>query len=200
MKKILTLSILFILCSCNNSNGEVNNSSSASVTFSSSSEVNSLLSENISSSNNEELISSSCLSLINSSIESSISSELIKQNTITFKDNVISCSNDFEFKLDEENSKNYELKNDNLTLAEKDIGVFAFYVNFEVKSINIFVENYTNQIINAGLYNDYGIPAFYDVEVNNNILSKEYPSYFKSKHIAITSKNEIIITKIELIK
>ena len=176
--KIFMLLLSFILISCNNTN----------------------ISQNSSLSNNNENSSS----LISSNIVSSSIED--NKTIITFNtedkdiNNWFICSNDIDFKLDNDNTSNITTNENNIELSKDNIiSCLSFSIS---KIINKFEINVLNEIdnnnVSIGVINKYGVKAEYKFSNNKNIYYYEFADYLKAQHIYIESKANIIIKNIIL--
>lgn len=176
--KIFMLLLSFILISCNNTN----------------------ISQNSSLSNNNENSSS----LISSNIVSSSIED--NKTIITFNtedkdiNNWFICSNDIDFKLDNDNTSNITTNENNIELSKDNIiSCLSFSIS---KIINKFEINVLNEIdnnnVSIGVINKYGVKAEYKFSNNKNIYYYEFADYLKAQHIYIESKAKIIIKNITL--
>lgn len=176
--KIFMLLLSFILISCNNTN----------------------ISQNSSLSNNNENSSS----LISSNIVSSSIED--NKTIITFNtedkdiNNWFICSNDIDFKLDNDNTSNITTNENNIELSKDNIiSCLSFSIS---KIINKFEINVLNEIdnnnVSIGVINKYGVKAEYKFSNNKNIYYYEFADYLKAQHIYIESKANVIIKNITL--
>ncbi len=176
--KIFMLLLSFILISCNNTN----------------------ISRNSSLSNNNENSSS----LISSNIVSSSIED--NKTIITFNtedkdiNNWFICSNDIDFKLDNDNTSNITTNENNIELSKDNIiSCLSFSIS---KIINKFEINVLNEIdnnnVSIGVINKYGVKAEYKFSNNKNIYYYEFADYLKAQHIYIESKANVIIKNITL--
>lgn len=179
-KKLILLSLLFIsLFGCTN--------------------TNSSLSDNISNNN----------SISSSSISSILSTTSIEDNKaiITFNtedkdiNNWFICSNDINFKLDNDNTSNLSFNENNIELSkDNNISCLSFSISKIINKIeiNILNEIDNNNNISIGVINKYGVKAEYKFSNNKNIYYYEFADYLKAQHIYIESKTNIIIKNISL--
>lgn len=176
--KIFMLLLSFILISCNNTN----------------------ISQNSSLSNNNENSSS----LISSNIVSSSIED--NKTIITFNtedkdiNNWFICSNDIDFKLDNDNTSNITTNENNIELSKDNIiSCLSFSIS---KIINKFEINVLNEIdnnnVSIGVINKYGVKAEYKFSNNKNIYYYEFADYLKAQHIYIESRTNVIIKNITL--
>lgn len=176
--KIFMLLLPFILISCNNTN----------------------ISQNSSLSNNNE---NSC-----SFVSSNIVNSSIKDNKtiITFNtegtdiNNWFICSNDINFKLDNDNTSNITTNENNIELSkDNNISCLSFSISKIINKIEINILNeIDNNNISIGVINKYGVKAEYKFSNNKNIYYYEFADYLKAQHIYIESKTNIIIKNITL--
>ena len=165
LKKLLYLSI-FLLISCgNNTSSESTSSSQTSFTTSEEISNTTLLEENLS--------------------------------VITFfqKDNIeesINCSNDIEFKYDQDNSNNIKISNNNLELTNSS---FAFSISKVITKIEICLINEPTKLY-VGVINKYNVKAQYDLQKEEKLYYYSFAEYLSAKHIYIESKELTIIEKI----
>ena len=152
--------------------------------------TNSSQSDNISNNN----------SISSSSISSILSTTSIEDNKtiITFNtedsdiNNWFICSNDINFKLDNDNTINLTSNENNIELSEdNNISCLSF-------SISKIINKIDNNNISIGVINKYGVKAEYKFSNNKNIYYYEFADYLKAQHIYIESKTNIIIKNITL--
>lgn len=178
-KKLILLSLLFIsLLGCTNTNSSQSN--------------------NISNNN----------SISSSSISSVLSTTSIEDNKtiITFNtenkdiNNWFICSNDINFKLDNDNTSNLTTNENNIELSkDNNISCLSFSISKIINKIEINVLNeIDNNNISIGVINKYGVKAEYKFSNNKNIYYYEFADYLKAQHIYIESKTNIIIKNIIL--
>ena len=177
-KKLILLSLLFIsLFGCTNTNRSQ--------------------SDNIS--NNNSISSSSISSVLNTtSIEDN--KTIITFNTEdTDINNWFICSNDINFKLDNDNTKNINANENNIELSKDNIiSCLSFSISKIINKIEINVLNEIDNNISIGVINKYGVKAEYKFSNNKNIYYYEFDDYLKAQHIYIESKTNIIIKNITL--
>ena len=178
-KKLVLLSLLFIsLFGCTN--------------------TNSLQSNNISNNNRNSSSSTSSIFSI-TSIEDS-------KTIITFNtedkdiNNWFICSNDINFKLDNDNTNNINADENNIELSkDNNISCLSFSISKIINKIEINILNeIDNNNISIGVINKYGVKAEYKFSNNKNIYYYEFADYLKAQHIYIESKAKIIIKNITL--
>ena len=160
--------------------------------------TNSSQSENISNNN----------SISSSSISSALSTTSIEDNKtiITFNtedkdiNNWFICSNDINFKLDNDNTNNVTANENNIELSkDNNISCLSFSISKIINKIEINVLNeIDNTNISIGVINKYGVKAEYKFSNNKNIYYYEFADYLKAQHIYIESKTNIIIKNITL--
>lgn len=178
-KKLILLSLIFIsLFGCTNTNSSQSN--------------------NISNNNSNS----------NSSISSILSTTSIEDNKtiITFntKDNDINnwfiCSNNINFKLDNDNTNNVTANENNIELSkDNNISCLSFSISKIINKIEINILNETDiNKISIGVINKYDVKAEYKFSNNKNIYYYKFADYLKAKHIYIESKTNIIIKNITL--
>lgn len=176
--KIFMLLLPFILISCNNTN----------------------ISQNSSLSNNNE---TSCSFVSSNIVTSSIEDN---KTIITFntEDNDINnwfiCSNDINFKLDNDNTNNVTANENNIELSKDNIiSCLSFSISKIINKIEINVLNeIDNNNVSIGVINKYGVKAEYKFSNDKNIYYYEFADYLKAQHIYIESKANIIIKNITL--
>ena len=178
-KKLVLLSLLFIsLFGCTN--------------------TNSLQSNNISNNNRNSSSSTSSIFSI-TSIEDS-------KTIITFNtedkdiNNWFICSNDINFKLDNDNTNNINADENNIELSkDNNISCLSFSISKIINKIEINILNeIDNNNISIGVINKDGVKAEYKFSNNKNIYYYEFADYLKAQHIYIESKAKIIIKNITL--
>lgn len=178
-KKLILLSLIFIsLFGCTNTNRSQN--------------------DNISNNN----------SISSSSISSALSTTSIEDNKtfITFNtedkdiNNWFICSNDINFKLDNDKTNNINANENNIELSKDNIiSCLSFSISKTINKIEINVLNeIDNNNISIGVINKYGVKAEYKFFNNKNIYYYEFADYLKAQHIYIESKTNIIIKNITL--
>lgn len=160
--------------------------------------TNSSQSDNISNNN----------SISSSSISSALSTTSIENNKtiITFNtedkdiNNWFKCSNDINFKLDNDNTSNVTTNENNIELSkDNNIGCLSFSISKIINKIEINILNeIDNNNISIGVINKYGVKAEYKFSNNKNIYYYEFADYLKAQHIYIESKANIIIKNITL--
>ena len=172
--KIFMLLLPFILISCNNTNISLSN-------------------------NNENYSSLVSSNIVNSSIEDN-------KTIITFNtedkdiNNWFICSNDINFKLDNDNTNNITADENNIELSkDNNISCLSFSISKIINKIEINILNeIDNNNISIGVINKYGVKAEYKFSNNKNIYYYEFADYLKAQHIYIESKTNIIIKNISL--
>lgn len=160
--------------------------------------TNSSQSDNISNNN----------SISSSSISSALSTTSIEDNKtiITFNtedtdiNNWFICSNDINFKLDNDNTNNVTANENNIELSkDNNISCLSFSISKIINKIEINVLNeIDNNNISIGVINKYDVKAEYKFSNNKNIYYYEFADYLKAQHIYIESKTNIIIKNIIL--
>lgn len=178
-KKLILLSLLFIsLFGCTN--------------------TNSSLSDNISNNNSN---SSSSTSSIFSTTSIENNKTIITFNTED-KDinNWFICSNDINFKLDNDNTNNVTTNENNIELSkDNNISCLSFSISKIINKIEINILNeIDNNDISIGVINKYGVKAEYKFSNNKKIFYYEFADYLKAQHIYIESKTNVIIKNITL--
>ena len=178
-KKLILLSLLFIsLFGCTN--------------------TNSSLSDNISNNNSN---SSSSTSSIFSTTSIEDNKTIITFNTED-KDinNWFICSNDINFKLDNDNTNNVTTNENNIELSkDNNISCLSFSISKIINKIEINILNeIDNNDISIGVINKYGVKAEYKFSNNKKIFYYEFADYLKAQHIYIESKTNVIIKNITL--
>ena len=176
--KIFMLLLPFILISCNNTNISQNSSLS---------------------NNNENSCSFVSSNIVNSSIEDN-------KTIITFNtedkdiNNWFICSNDINFKLDNDNTSNITTNENNIELSkDNNISCLSFSISKIINKIEINILNeIDNNNISIGVINKYGVKAEYKFSNNKNIYYYEFADYLKAQHIYIESNANIIIKNITL--
>lgn len=178
-KKLILLSLLFIsLFGCTN--------------------TNSSQSDNISNNNS---ISSSSISSILSTTSIEDNKTIITFNTEgTDINNWFICSNDINFKLDNDNTSNITTNENNIELSkDNNISCLSFSISKIINKIEINILNeIDNNNISIGVINKYDVKAEYKFSNNKNIYYYEFADYLKAQHIYIESKTNIIIKNITL--
>lgn len=178
-KKLILLSLLFIsLFGCTN--------------------TNSLQSNNISNNNSN---SSSSTSSIFSTTSIEDNKTIITFNTEDSDiNNWFICSNDINFKLDNDNTSNITTNENNIELSkDNNISCLSFSISKIINKIEINVLNeIDNNNASIGVINKYGVKAEYKFSNNKNIYYYEFADYLKAQHIYIESKANIIIKNITL--
>ena len=178
-KKLILLSLLFIsLFGCTN--------------------TNSLQSNNISNNNSNSSSSTSSIFSI-TSIEDN-------KTIITFNtedsdiNNWFICSNDINFKLDNDNTSNITTNENNIELSkDNNISCLSFSISKIINKIEINILNeIDNNNISIGVINKYCVKAEYKFSNNKNIYYYEFADYLKAQHIYIESKTNIVIKNITL--
>lgn len=178
-KKLILLSLIFIsLFGCTSTNSSQN--------------------DNISNNN----------SISSSSISSVLSTTSIEDNKtiITFNtedkdiNNWFICSNDINFKLDNDNTNNINANKNNIELSkDNNISCLSFSISKIINKIEINILNeIDNNNISIGVINKYGVKAEYKFSNNKNIYYYEFADYLKAQHIYIESNTNIIIKNIIL--
>lgn len=142
------------------------------------------------------------------SISSVLSTTSIEDNKtiITFntEDNDINnwfiCSNDINFKLDNDNTSNVNANENNIELSKDNIiSCLSFSISKIINKIEINILNeIDNNNISIGVINKYGVKAEYKFSNNKNIYYYEFADYLKAQHIYIESKANVIIKNITL--
>lgn len=178
-KKLILLSLIFIsLFGCTNTDS----------------------SQSYNISNNNSISSSSISSVLNTtSIEDN-------KTIITFNtedkdiNNWFICSNDINFKLDNDKTNNINANENNIELSKDNIiSCLSFSISKTINRIEINVLNeIDNNNISIGVINKYGVKAEYKFFNNKNIYYYEFADYLKAQHIYIESKTNIIIKNITL--
>lgn len=178
-KKLILLSLIFIsLFGCTNTNSSQSN--------------------NISNNNSN---SSSLISSILSTTSIKDNKTIITFNTEgTYINNWFICSNDINFKLDNDNTSNITTNENNIELSEdNNISCLSFSISKIINKIEINILNeIDNNNISIGVINKYGVKAEYKFSNNKNIYYYEFADYLKAQHIYIESKTNIIIKNIIL--
>lgn len=178
-KKLVLLSLLFIsLFSCTN--------------------IDSSQSDNISNNNS---ISSSSISSILSTTSIEDNKTIITFNTEgTDINNWFICSNDINFKLDNDNTSNITTNENNIELSkDNNISCLSFSISKIINKIEINILNeIDNNNISIGVINKYGVKAEYKFSNDKNKYYYEFANYLKAQHIYIESKANIIIKNIIL--
>lgn len=178
-KKLILLSLLFIsLFGCTNTNRSQN--------------------DNISNNN----------SISSSSISSVLSTSSIEDNKtiITFNtedkdiNNWFICSNDINFKLDNDNTNNINANKNNIELSkDNNISCLSFSISKIINKIEINILNeIDNNNISIGVINKYDVKAEYKFSNDKNKYYYEFADYLKAQHIYIESKANIVIKNITL--
>ena len=178
-KKLILLSLIFIsLFGCTNTNSSQSN--------------------NISNNNSN---SSSLISSILSTTSIEDNKTIITFNTED-KDinNWFICSNDINFKLDNDNTSNVTTNENNIELSKNNnISCLSFSISKIINKIEINILNeIDNNNISIGAINKYGVKAEYKFSNNKNIYYYEFADYLKAQHIYIESKANVIIKNITL--
>ena len=178
-KKLILLSLLFIsLFGCTNTNRSQSDN-------------------NISNNN----------SISSSSISSVLSTTSIEDNKtiITFNtedkdiNNWFICSNDINFKLDNDNTNNVTANENNIELSkDNNISCLSFSISKIINKIEINVLNEIDNNVSIGVINKYGVKAEYKFSNDKNKYYYEFANYLKAQHIYIESKANIIIKNIIL--
>ena len=147
-------------------------------------------------------------SIFSSSISSVLSTTSIEDNKtiITFNtedkdiNNWFICSNDINFKLDNDNTNNVTTNENNIELSkDNNISCLSFSISKIINKIEINVLNeIDNNNISIGVINKYGVKAEYKFSNDKNIYYYEFADYLKAQHIYIESKANIIIKNITL--
>lgn len=160
--------------------------------------TNSSQSDNISNNN----------SISSSSISSALSTTSIEDNKtiITFNtedkdiNNWFICSNDINFKLDNDNTKNINANENNIELSkDNNISCLSFSISKIINKIEINILNeIDNNNISIGVINKYGVKAEYKFSNDKKLYYYEFADYLKAQHIYIESKANIIIKNITL--
>lgn len=147
-------------------------------------------------------------SIFSSSISSISSTASIEDNKtiITFNtedkdiNNWFICSNDINFKLDNDNTNNVIVNENNIELSkDNNISCLSFSISKIINKIEINILNeIDNNNVSIGVINKYGVKAEYKFSNNKNIYYYEFADYLKAQHIYIESKTNIIIKNITL--
>ena len=178
-KKLILLFLLFIsLFGCTNKNSSQSN--------------------NISNNNS---ISSSSISSVLSTTSIEDNKTIITFNTEdTDINNWFICSNDINFKLDNDNTNNVAANENNIELSkDNNISCLSFSISKIINKIEINVLNeIDNNNISIGVINKYDVKAEYKFSNNKNIYYYEFADYLKAQHIYIESKANMIIKNIIL--
>lgn len=178
-KKLILLFLLFIsLFGCTNKNSSQSN--------------------NISNNNS---ISSSSISSVLSTTSIEDNKTIITFNTEdTDINNWFICSNDINFKLDNDNTNNVTANENNIELSkDNNISCLSFSISKIINKIEINVLNeIDNNNISIGVINKYDVKAEYKFSNNKNIYYYEFADYLKAQHIYIESKANMIIKNIIL--
>ena len=179
-KKLILLSLLFIsLFGCTNTNRSQSDN-------------------NISNNNS---ISSSSISSVLSTTSIEDNKTIITFNTEdTDINNWFICSNDINFKLDNDNTNNVTANENNIELSkDNNISCLSFSISKIINKIEINILNeIDNNNISIGAINKYGVKAEYKFSNNKNIYYYEFADYLKAQHIYIESKANVIIKNITL--
>lgn len=178
-KKLILLSLIFIsLFGCTNTNSSQSN--------------------NISNNNSN---SSSLISSILNTTSIEDNKTIITFNTED-KDinNWFICSNDINFKLDNDNTNNINANENNIELSKDNIiSCLSFSISKIINKIEINVLNeIDNNNVSIGVINKYGVKAEDKFSNDKNKYYYEFADYLKAQHIYIESKANVIIKNITL--
>lgn len=178
-KKLILLSLIFIsLFGCTNTNSSQSN--------------------NISNNNSN---SSSLISSILSTTSIEDNKTIITFNTED-KDinNWFICSNDINFKLDNDNTSNINANKNNIELSkDNNISCLSFSISKIINKIEINILNeIDNNNISIGVINKYDVKAEYKFSNDKNKYYYEFADYLKAQHIYIESRTNIVIKNITL--